>query len=295
MNLSAVYDRGEAMIAGFINLVHHDSKTPKAVILSYHNICNNENPDSLQDSVMLDQFIIQMQFLYQTGINVISFQALCEKIRDQTRISSDIVVLTFDDGYRSTYDLVLPILKKYSFPATIFLATDYIGLNEPFPWLPRANSSKFRALLPLNWEQIRLMANYFEIGSHTCSHPFLPYQSPETIELELSQSQIKIREKIEYVTKTCALPYSFPVVHGDWSGFKDSLIRALELANYTGCCNLMRGYVNIESHPYFLPRFVIGKNDTLRSFVLKASGFYGWTRYPQWIYQEFFKTYRDFK
>ena len=44
--------------------------------------------------------------------------------------------LTFDDGFRSHYEVVLPILRRMGFPATLFLCTGTVAPSEPL-WFSR--------------------------------------------------------------------------------------------------------------------------------------------------------------
>jgi peptidoglycan/xylan/chitin deacetylase (PgdA/CDA1 family) len=44
------------------------------------------------------------------------------------------VVITFDDGYESILRHALPVLRKYGFPATLFVYTDFIGAGDALSW-----------------------------------------------------------------------------------------------------------------------------------------------------------------
>ncbi len=52
--------------------------------------------------------------------------------------------LTMDDGFRSTHDLALPVLKKFQLPATIFLATEFVDEKKPV-WVDRVTFSLIKA------------------------------------------------------------------------------------------------------------------------------------------------------
>jgi peptidoglycan/xylan/chitin deacetylase (PgdA/CDA1 family) len=55
-------------------------------------------------------------------------------------LSRPTAVITFDDGYSSTYDLAFPLLKEAGCPATIFLATQFVD-SEDTLWFCRLNGA----------------------------------------------------------------------------------------------------------------------------------------------------------
>ena len=98
-------------------------------ILSYHRFGAGNG----KLTVAKRQFEEQMRYLKTNGYRVIPLQQVFAFLRGEAEIPRRSVVLTIDDGYRSVYHIAFPILKKYEFPATIFIYTDYIG-NGGLNW-----------------------------------------------------------------------------------------------------------------------------------------------------------------
>lgn len=68
----------------------------------------------------------QMCELLAERYTVLSLEDVRQKLEGGRPLPPRSVVLTFDDGYRSNYELAFPVLKKYGLPATIFVATEFV-------------------------------------------------------------------------------------------------------------------------------------------------------------------------
>src|SRR6185436_9993566 len=92
-------------------------------ILGYHKVSPEAHP--FFPPVPPEIFEQQMKFL-SSCYTVMSLQDLVARpLRGE--IPQRAVAITFDDGYQDNYDYAFPILKKYKFPATIFVSTGAIG------------------------------------------------------------------------------------------------------------------------------------------------------------------------
>ncbi len=132
---------------------------PHFLVLNYHDVIGrNEKPASPTD-VSEDRFEAQLNWLKQHDYPVVSVQAVFDAAAGKTALPDKAVVLSFDDGYQSFYDKVLPLLKKYHYPATVALVGSWMDGNKP--------SDVKQALL--TWDQVRELkaSNLVEIASHS--------------------------------------------------------------------------------------------------------------------------------
>ena len=106
---------------------NRNSYSPFMVLL-YHRV--NPDNDPFFPALSVKAFDAQMSYL-ATHFQVLSLAELINRIRQGLGITPGTVAVTFDDGYRDNYVYAHPILKKYNCPATLFVATGYIGTETP--------------------------------------------------------------------------------------------------------------------------------------------------------------------
>ncbi|MDD5668730.1 MAG: polysaccharide deacetylase family protein [Candidatus Omnitrophica bacterium] len=154
-----------------------------APVLMYHYVPLNANyGDRL--SIQKDVFERQMKFLKENRFTVISLDELAGLIKMGKKIPPKTVAITFDDGAKDNYLNAFPILKKYGFPATIFLV-----YNE----VDRSDNSR------LSWNNIEEMqgSGLITFGSHTFSHKILKdISSEEELQHEIRDSKNAFEQRL---------------------------------------------------------------------------------------------------
>ncbi|MES9835279.1 MAG: polysaccharide deacetylase family protein [Candidatus Thiodiazotropha sp.] len=120
--------------SGVLHLIKHYKLSNSCVVLTYHRVLDdkhlkisNSNPSIIVD---LDLFDEQIKFL-KANFSILSLSDLQQGIYSERFVDGSCLI-TFDDGWVDNYTYAYPILKKYNVPATIFLATDYIGSDKSF-------------------------------------------------------------------------------------------------------------------------------------------------------------------
>ena len=104
--------------------------TPHGLVLMYHRIARPLT-DPWELSVSPENFSAHLEVLSKSAQVV----PLAELQRRLARSSErPVVAITFDDGYVDNLGQALPILQRHAAPATVFIATAWIGSARPFWW-----------------------------------------------------------------------------------------------------------------------------------------------------------------
>ena len=166
-------------------------------ILLYHDIDGN-GPYSISQKMLRHHF----EFFRLNNINVISLKELIDLQKKGLHPDRKSVAITVDDGYISAYTKILPLVREFNYPVTLFIYTDFIF----------EKSEKH-----MTWKMLKEMEKSgFDIQSHTVSHADLvklaskgDKESLEKIKYELKQSKKIIEDKLDKRITLLAFPYGY--------------------------------------------------------------------------------------
>jgi peptidoglycan/xylan/chitin deacetylase (PgdA/CDA1 family) len=224
------------------------SAEPTAVILCYHIV---ESPSDSIFTLSRETFRQQMTYLKTAGFEVIPLQDLVDYMNGTLEtIPENSVVITVDDGWRSTYTEFYPELKRQGFPATMYIYPRYIGAGH----------------LALTWDQVREMADDgYDIQSHTLSHPFLgrakqrmaPASYIQWLDRELRESKRLIEQEVGRPVRHLAYPY------GDYNR---TVMERARLAGYDSAVITESGPIRRGDDVLQLRRFAITRETSFDEY-----------------------------
>jgi peptidoglycan/xylan/chitin deacetylase (PgdA/CDA1 family) len=100
-----------------------------------------------------------MKELKDKGITVIPMQDMLAWKRGEKNIPPRSAVVTFDDGWKSQYEVAWPIMKKYGYPFTLFIYTEGV------------RGGALGGGEAITWEQLaELRDNGVDIQAHSATH-----------------------------------------------------------------------------------------------------------------------------
>src|SRR5262252_6736762 len=132
-------------------------QTAQVIIYCYHRLVDKVRYPGTE--ITPAAFEAQMKELKDKGITVISMQDLLAWKRGEKNIPPRSAVVTFDDGWKSQYEVAWPILKKLGYPVTLFIYTEGV------------RGGSLGGGEAITWEQLADMRdNGVDIEAHSATH-----------------------------------------------------------------------------------------------------------------------------
>lgn len=109
-----------------------ETVNPGFLVLNYHDILETEEKLPPFDRIAVSKRHLEDHFawLKTNHYHVIGIQDLLDVQKGEKTLPERAVILTFDDGYQSFYTRVMPLLKKYNYPAMLAVVGSWLEQSD---------------------------------------------------------------------------------------------------------------------------------------------------------------------
>lgn len=161
----------------------------------------------------------QMIYIANEGYETLRFDDLTE---ENIKFSKKKVLIVFDDGWKSNYNLIYELMRSLGIKYNIYLTISKIGRDPNY----------------LSWEQVVKMHDegYVGFGVHTYSHPDMSDLSKVDTDKEFNFANSIFQENLGYK----ALDFCYP--YGAWSEETNRYISLNHIYKRVYTSNLMYSY-----------------------------------------------------
>lgn len=175
------------------------------------------------------------------------------------------VAISFDDGYQTLLQNVIPEVEARAIPITIFVAPAALGAAPN--WTDYSGGTDCVMSEPImTADQLRgLPQELVQIGSHSVTHPMLTDLGEQDARMELS------RTTLEAIVRQTVSIFSFP-----YGSYNEELVALCRVAGYERVFVTHPNSATSLSDDYVIGRVKVEPEDWPIEFFLKVHGAYRW-------------------
>lgn len=195
--------------------------------------------------VRTSDFVAQMRWLARRGYHPVTLRRVWEHWRRGAPLPSKPVVVSFDDGYRSTAEVALPALRERGWPGVLNLKVR--SLERAWGIRPR----QVRMLIAAGWE----------IEAHSLTHPDLTAVGNRQLTVEVAGSRASIQKRFGVPVDFFCYP----------SGRHDArVIAAVRRAGFLGATTTLDGLARPDEL-FTLRRVRVSRSDGVSGLAARLS------------------------
>jgi peptidoglycan/xylan/chitin deacetylase (PgdA/CDA1 family) len=231
-------------------------------VLMYHKINEVEgNPTTVPTGV----FDEQMALLRELGYRPVDLDAVLAHYLERKPLPPGAVLITFDDGYRDNLRNAVPVLRKYGYPAVLFVPLGYVSESLP---LPHEEPLAGRGVLnrTVDWDEVfELERNGVRVESHGIGHRPLADLEVDEAAREIVLSKLRLEERLGRPVR------AFAYVKGSEAHYRPVHLSLLRQAGYDVAFTSISGANGPHTDPLQLHRYNVEPYPS-RTFELVLSG-----------------------
>ncbi len=229
--------------------------TPDVPILLYHRLA-----PTVKDSMTVTTTVFEshLEYLKDNGYRVIPLRQLVNYYLGKGPAPAPkSVVIVEDDAHISVYTQMLPIVRKYRVPVTVFV-------------YPSAISN---ASYAMTWDQLRELkkTGLIDIQSHTFWHPnfrhdkkrMKPAEFDKFVDIQLRKSKTRIEKELGVNVDMLAWPFGI---------YDDYLMRKAAADGYRAGFSIVARHAGPRENPMIIPRYLMINADRGKAFVRILEG-----------------------
>jgi peptidoglycan/xylan/chitin deacetylase (PgdA/CDA1 family) len=203
-------------------------------------------------------FEAQLQWLKDNHYTVIPLRTLINYLGDNgPPPPPKSVVITADDAHKSVYTEMLPLVRRYGIPVTLFI-------------YPSAISN---ASYAMTWEQLKELqhSGQFDLQSHTFWHPNFKREKKKLaaeayqklVDTQLGKAKTVLEKHFGPTVDLLAWPFGI---------YDDYLEKEAQKAGYAAAFSIDRRHAGKSEALMALPRYLMVNGDGLKGFEAIVTG-----------------------
>lgn len=211
-------------------------------------------------TVTTEVFESHLAYLREKGYTIIPLRQLVDYYRNKSSVlPSRSVVIVADDGHKTVYTDMFPLIKRYKFPVTLFIYPSAIS-NPHAPYA-------------MNWEQLRELrqSGLIDIQSHTYWHPnfkkdkrkMTQQEYDKSVEMQFRKSREKLEKELGVRVDMLAWPFGI---------YDEELAKKAADAGYIAAFTIERRHTRVTDNLMALPRYLLISANKGKSFESILAG-----------------------
>lgn len=199
----------------------------------------------------------QLEVMRERGRGVVPLRTLLAAMSGDGDLPTRSVVLTVDDGHRTAYSDLFPLVLRYRLPVTLFI-------------YPTAISNADYAM---TWAQLEEMkaSGLVDVQSHTFWHPnfnverkrLSPSAYQQFVHDQLTRSKSILEQRLGGPVDLLAWPFGI---------YDEELMQAARTVGYQAAFSIERRPVTVADNRMALPRYIVVDADRGARFEALAAG-----------------------